>query len=465
MKLRLYQFNSTTGRPHANCNKILAALEQAAKASVDLVIFSKGSLTGFMLEDQAHSSLFLETAESYLKLLAEKSQVAAVVSFPDGHTWKNLLIKDGQVSDAAGLLDEYGIALENSPFILGQAKTQQARICLNSVGLQEELFFDGESFVTDGQGNLLAQLKSCEEDYVDVVLDEESLKVLQPPKPACASKIEKIYKVLVLSLRDYMEKNNFKRAVLGLSGGIDSALVATIAADAIGGKNLHCVRLPSMFSSEHSLNDAAAIASKLGSQLSTIPINSLYENFNKTLADLFANRTPDVTEENLQARIRGTLLMSLSNKFGELLLNTGNKSEGSVGYATLYGDTCGGFSVLKDIYKTTVYKLAEWRNENWLDMFYGPKRGIIPENVFVKAPSAELAHGQKDSDSLPEYEILDKILKSLIEKNQSRAEILKEGTDEATLDKVISMLHRSEYKRRQSPPGVVICRKYKKYSL
>ena len=426
MKIRLCQLNSTAGALKENYDKMLLALEQSAKAEVALALFPENCLIGYSIEDQPASKLVIEAAEKYVKQLATATKtlnVAMIVNLP---SYNNVLIKNGEINDASGLIDAYGIVLKNSPFILGQDQpnlTKRPMIYLNSVGWQDELFFNGGSFILDKQGNLLAKLKDCEEDWIDV--DGEFLS--SPAIHPVPSELEKLYKVLVLSLRDYMTKTGFEKAVLGLSGGIDSALVATIAADAISGKNVHCVRLPSMFTSEHNMTDAAAIALALGSKLSTISITDAYVNLNGALAELFSGYAPDVTEENLQARIRGVLLMSISNKFKELLLNTGNKSESSVGYATLYGDTCGGFSVLKDIYKTTVYKLARWRNANWSSLFYGSKTLIIPENVFLKMPSAELKYGQKDSDSLPEYEILDKILKALLEANKGFSEIVQMG--------------------------------------
>jgi NAD+ synthase len=264
---------------------------------------------------------------------------------------------------------------------------------------------------------------------------------------------------MVLGLRDYARKNRFPGVVLGMSGGIDSALTAAVAVDALGAAHVRGVRLPSRFTSKASLDDAEESARMLGMRLDTVPIESPVAATEATLAPLFEGRPRDVAEENLQARIRGVVLMALSNKFGDLLVTTGNKSELSVGYATLYGDMCGGYSVLKDIYKTEVYALAHWRNEHVVDGGCGPRGRVIPESSITKAPTAELRPNQTDQDSLPPYEELDAILRGLVEEELSVAQIVARGFARETVTRVQRLLYSAEYKRRQAPPGVKITRK------
>jgi NAD+ synthase len=264
---------------------------------------------------------------------------------------------------------------------------------------------------------------------------------------------------MMLGLRDYVDKNRFPGIVLGLSGGIDSALTAAVAVDALGPSRVRGVRLPSQFTSAPSMDDAEESARLLGIQLETLPIQPGVEALEATVAPLFAGRPRDVAEENIQARVRGVLLMALSNKFGELLVTTGNKSEMSVGYSTLYGDMCGGYSVLKDIYKTEVYALSTWRNGHRVDGALGPDGRVIPESSITKAPTAELRPNQTDQDSLPPYEDLDAILTGLVEKEESVQEIAARGYARETVVRVQRMLFTAEYKRRQAPPGVKITRK------
>jgi len=259
--------------------------------------------------------------------------------------------------------------------------------------------------------------------------------------------VAEIYQALVLGTRDYVKKNGFQKVVIGLSGGIDSSLVACIGADALGSENVVGVYMPSQYSSEHSRHDAEELARNLNICFLQIPIQSVFEAYLETLQPVFEKTSPDVTEENLQARIRGNILMALSNKFGWLVLTTGNKSENSVGYATLYGDMAGGFSVIKDVPKMLVYRLAQ--NPNSVSP-------VIPENVFIKPPSAELRPDQKDTDSLPPYELLDPILEAYVEKDYDMGRIIRAGFDPATVRRVACMVDRAEYKRRQAPPGIKI---------
>jgi NAD+ synthase (glutamine-hydrolysing) len=262
-------------------------------------------------------------------------------------------------------------------------------------------------------------------------------------------RLEEIYRALTLGTRDYVRKNGFERVVIGLSGGVDSSLVACIAADALGPENVTGVAMPSRYSADFSETDAARLAKNLGIDFLVIPIERAFQAYLDTLVEVFADEEPDVTEENLQARTRGTLLMALSNKFGWLVLTTGNKSEMSVGYATLYGDMAGGFAVIKDVPKTLVYELARWRN----DQGDGP---VIPERVLARPPSAELRPDQKDSDSLPPYEVLDSILEAYVENDQGLDGIAALGYDESLVQEVTRMVDANEYKRRQAPPGVRI---------
>jgi NAD+ synthase len=259
-----------------------------------------------------------------------------------------------------------------------------------------------------------------------------------------------------MGLRDYVNKNGFPGVVLGLSGGIDSAISAAVAADALGPKRVRAVMLPSPYTSEHSLEDAAACAEMLGIAYETIPISGAMEAFSAALAPAFTGRVPDITEENIQSRSRGLILMALSNKFGHMLLTTGNKSEMSVGYATLYGDMCGGYSVLKDVYKTTVFALSRWRNATVPPCALGPRGPVMPERIITKPPSAELKPNQTDQDSLPPYDVLDAILARLIENEAGIDEVVADGYDRATVLRVWKLLDRAEYKRRQAPPGVKI---------
>ena len=271
--------------------------------------------------------------------------------------------------------------------------------------------------------------------------------------------VEAIYGAMVLGLRDYVNKNGFPGVLIGLSGGIDSAISAAVAVDALGADRVHCVMLPSPYTSQDSLDDAAECAAALGTRLDSISIEPAMQAFGAMLAPLFEGTTPDITEENLQSRARGVTLMALSNKFGKMVLTTGNKSEMSVGYATLYGDMCGGYSVLKDVYKTTVYELSRWRNQVHPEGVLGPAGRVIPERIITKAPTAELKPNQTDQDSLPPYDALDDILNCLVEEERSVDEIVARGHDRATVARVWRLLDRAEYKRRQAPPGVKLTRR------
>jgi NAD+ synthetase len=324
-------------------------------------------------------------------------------------------------------------------------KTKCPVVFCNQVGGNDELIFDGCSLVFNANGDLIAQGKWFEEDFV--IVDTE------PAKPIVAVELcaeEAIYKALVLGLRDYFYKCGFKSAVLGLSGGIDSAITACIAADALGKENVRGVSLPSQFSSQHSLDDAQILAERLGIQYDVVPIERAFETVKVQLKPIFTGRAEDTTEENLQARLRGMILMALSNKFGSLLLTTGNKSELAVGYCTLYGDMAGGLAVISDVPKTMIYRIAKWINRN---------QEIIPDSSITKPPSAELRPNQCDQDSLPSYDVLDAILDLYVVQGKSTADIVVAGFDEATVRKVIRLIDLNEYKRRQAAPGLKVTTK------
>jgi NAD+ synthase len=332
---------------------------------------------------------------------------------------------------------------------------------VNQVGGQDELVFDGGSFVMNRDGTLAHLLPFWREELVLTRWQRRNghYQCDGSANWSAEPRLNSIYSAMVLGLRDYVRKNGFRGIVLGLSGGIDSALTAAVAVDALGSDRVHGVRLPSRFTSEGSMCDAAESARALGIRLDTSAIEPTVEALERMVQPLFAGRPRDVTEENLQARVRGVLLMALSNKFGELLVTTGNKSEMSVGYATLYGDMCGGYSVLKDVYKTEVYALARWRNGHLAEGGLGPARRVIPESSLTKAPTAELRPNQTDQDTLPPYEVLDAILNGLIEEENSVDEIVARGFPREVVTRVQRLLYMAEYKRRQAPPGVKITRK------
>ena len=359
---------------------------------------------------------------------------------------------------------------------------------LNLVGGQDELIFDGSSLVCDATGGLIARGPAFQEDLLIVDLDIESVlrsrlrdprprkenptilrEIGQPkvvhvsdfqpaqrpplPRPPLLEPIgyvEEVYGALVLGTRDYVQKSGFKKVVIGLSGGIDSALTAAVAVDALGSENVLGVGMPSRYSSEGSVSDAKELAGALGIDFWTVPIEPAHRAFTDMLEELFQGTEPNVAEENVQARIRGNVMMTISNKFGWLVLTTGNKSEMAMGYATLYGDMAGGFAVIKDVPKTLVYQLSQWRNQ------HGSPKPVIPQAIIDKPPSAELRPDQTDQDTLPPYEELDPIVKAYVEEDCSLAEMVAQGHDEAAVRQVISFVDRNEYKRRQAPPGVKI---------
>ena len=387
------------------------------------------------------------------------------------------------------------VNINASPFHLGKSRVREQMLATrarengvlltytNTVGGQDDLVFDGNSVILDHQGEVIARGKGFEEDMIVADLNMEavararrtgrkkllprriasivdvhsvSLPPIQkararvvPDVAAVLDPLEEVYRALTLGVRDYVGKNGFTRVVIGLSGGVDSALTAVLAVDALGAKNVWGLFMPSPYTSQDSHEDVAELVTRLGISVRTIPITTIFNTYRQALAETFAGRAPDTTEENLQARIRGNFLMAFSNKFGHLVLTTGNKSEMSVGYATLYGDMAGGFAVIKDVPKTMVYDLARLRN----------LRGtipVIPKRTLDRPPTAELKPNQKDEDSLPPYEILDPILQAYVEEDRSLEEIVEAGYDRATVARVMTLVDGSEYKRRQAPIGIKI---------
>lgn len=344
-----------------------------------------------------------------------------------------------------------GKAVEREEMLAARARAGDAAVVyLNLVSGQDELVFDGASVVMTADGEIIHRSPQFEEDFfvVDVPVGEERVEkgAIVPLLEAT----EEIYRALTLGLGDYCRKNGFDRVVVAISGGIDSAMTAAIAADALGPESVWGVAMPSRFSSQHSMDDAEALARNLGIRFDLIPIDGIYTAQLEALSEVFEGTDFGVAEENLQARARGAIVMAISNKHGPMVLATGNKSEMAAGYATLYGDMVGGYSVLKDVFKTVVWELARWRNKDG---------EVIPQNTIDKPPSAELRPDQKDSDSLPPYEVLDAILQRYIEDDMGVVEIVEEGYDEATVLKVARLVDRNEYKRRQSAPGVKITTK------
>lgn len=392
------------------------------------------------------------------------------------------------------------VNISASPFYVGKRNLREnylsmkayeyhcAFAYLNMVGGQDEVVFDGSSFVVNADGKVISRLKSFEEDFevfdielqnnlrtnlhesrlrearllksenskIEIITSqiprEKSETVLPRVEKPIEEFEEELFKASVLGVRDYIQKNGFEKVLIGLSGGIDSSLVACIATEALGKDNVYGVLMPSQYTSSESIEDAQKLADNLGIKTYTVPIKDIYYSYLNELKDIFKGLEPNEAEENIQARIRGNILMALSNKFNWLVLTTGNKSEMSVGYATLYGDMAGGFAVIKDIFKTAVYKIARWYNNN-------KRRMVIPERVFTKPPTAELKPGQTDQDKLPPYEILDEILKLYIEEDYGLEEIIEKGYEKQLVERVIKMVNSSEYKRRQAPPGIKVSKR------
>jgi NAD+ synthase len=381
------------------------------------------------------------------------------------------ICEDAWFEDVAEAQAESGAELllvpNGSPYARGRYETRMGHmvarvvetglplVYLNLVGGQDDQVFDGASFVLNPGGQLAVQLPSHQEAlaHVDFTHGAEGWRAQTGPRALLPDSHEQDYATMVLGLGDYLRKSGFSRVVLGLSGGVDSALVAVIAADAIGPQNVHCVMLPSEYTSADSLADAADLAARLGCCLDEISIEGPRAAFDSALAPLFTGLAPDVTEENLQSRIRGTILMAISNKTGALLLTTGNKSEMAVGYATIYGDMNGGYNPIKDLYKTRVFEICHWRNANHRDWMGGPSGEVIPPRIIEKPPSAELREGQRDDDSLPPYPVLDAILEALVEKDCSVSDLVAQGFARDVVERVEHLVMISEWKRYQSAPG------------
>ena len=381
------------------------------------------------------------------------------------------ICEDAWHSDVSETLSETGAQLllvpNGSPYYNGKndvrlnkmvarvVETNLPLIYLNMVGAQDDQVFDGGTFALNRGGSLAIKLPLFEEALEHIVLEETDIgwNIIKGDLAKVPCDKESDYHAMVMGLRDYCKKSGFEKVVLGLSGGIDSALVAVIASDAIGSANVRSIMLPSPYTSQTSLIDATDLVENLGCKSDTLPINDSLTAIDKTLSSTFEGRKIDLTEENIQSRLRGLLLMAVSNKFGEMLLTTGNKSEVSVGYSTIYGDMAGGFNPIKDLYKTKVFEISKWRNKNHRPWMKGPSGSIIPDSIITKAPTAELRPNQKDSDSLPDYPVLDAILTILVDEDGSTNDCLKAGYNKSDVSKVEKLLYESEYKRFQSAPG------------
>ena len=523
LRIALAQLDFLVGAVDANADRVIAAAAEARdRLGADLVVFPELALTGYPPEDLLlRPGLHLHVMRALERIRREVRGIHVLVGHPEetvqGRFNAASLIHEGEVlavcrkqhlpnysvfdekryfvpgeggcvaevkgvplglticedvwhPGPAQMAAERGarllININASPFHEGKLGEREGVVTdriretglpvvyLNLVGGQDELVFDGASFVMDAEACVQARLPFCAEamEVVEFAIGEDRVTpVPQAVMAAVPEDLESIRQVLVLGIRDYVRKNRFPGAVLGLSGGIDSSLTLALAVEALGAEAVEAVMMPSRYTADISKQDAALEAERLGVTYRVIPIEKPFTAFLDVLAEEFAGREPDVTEENIQARCRGVILMAISNKTGRIVLTTGNKSEMAVGYATLYGDMAGGFAPIKDLFKTRVYALAEHINRTAGE--------VIPRRVIERPPSAELAPGQTDQDTLPPYEILDAILERYVEQDRSIGEIIAEGFDEATVRRVVWMVDRNEYKRRQAPPGVRISRR------
>ena len=479
----LAQINSTVGDLAGNSARIVDAARRAAAAGADIVLTPELSLVGYPPEDLLLRASFYAKSQSMLRelaaQLADLRDLRVVVGHPllEGssaqynaasvlcggeilHTYRKHALPNYTVFDEKRYFnpadDVCVFDVKGTRFAINicedtwyaemprKAREQGAQVLvyLNLVGAQDELVFDGTSFVLDAEGQLRAQLKSFEEDFALVTFDDG--QPIAQPLPEPLSLEAQVYSALVLGVRDYVGKNGFPGAIIGLSGGVDSALTLAIAVDALGKDKVRAVMMPSPYTAEISWIDSRDMAARLGIRYDEIPIADCFEGFQRSLAPLFVGLPEDTTEENLQARIRGTLLMALSNKTGAIVLTTGNKSEMATGYCTLYGDMAGGYAVIKDIAKTLVYRLCDYRNAI---------TEVIPQRILTRAPSAELRPNQLDQDSLPPYEVLDGILKLYMEDGEGVAELLAAGYRKEDVDRITRLVKINEYKRRQAPVG------------
>jgi NAD+ synthase (glutamine-hydrolysing) len=511
MRLALAQIDPVVGDLDGNRDLILARIEEGRAAGADLVVLPELAVTGYPPEDLLLRPGFVQAARATVEeIAAETREIVALVGAPlldrelynacaicaDGTVTRwtkkwhlpNYGVFDEKRYFASGtelaLLDVAGtkigiticedmwipgppttelaaagagliVNLSASPFHIGRAEERErifasraresgVRVALcNTVGGQDELVFDGHSLLIEGDGTVLARAPGFEEALLVVDLERPEKAPLAPHGDG----LEQMRQALDLGLRDYVRKNGFGEILVGVSGGIDSAVTAALAVDALGPECVHCVSMPSRYSSEETRIDARLLAENLDCDFRELPIEPVVEAYTDVLAEPFAGREPDLAEENLQARIRGTLLMALSNKFGWLLVATGNKSELSVGYATLYGDMAGGFALLKDVFKTDVFRLARHLNER-------AGRELVPQSTIDRAPSAELREDQRDEDSLPPYPELDRVLEAYVEEDRTLEELSVEGFDPDVVARAVALIDRSEYKRRQAPPGV-----------
>src|SRR6516225_9503089 len=473
LAIAVAQLNPTVGDISGNLEHARKARAEAARDGADLVAFSELFIAGYPPEDLVLKPAFQDACRSAIEALAcdtADNGPAVLIGSPwvEGDKLYNAyaLLAHGRIEAM-----RFKVNLPNgSPYWRGKADVRLnvsvqcvaesglPLIYVNQVGGQDELVFDGASFGLNADRSISLQLPAFQEA---VVMTQWSRTpggwraarglIAPPDDPDQAD-----YTACVLGLRDYVEKNRFKGVVIGLSGGVDSALCAAMAADALGRERVRCLMLPFRYTSRQSLDDAAAIAHALGVRYNVVPIESAVHGLEAALTEIFTGSPRDVTEENLQARARGTILMAVSNKLSLMVVTTGNKSEMSVGYATLYGDMNGGFNPIKDLYKTEVYRLARLRN-GWKPAGAdGPAGKVIPENVLTRAPSAELRENQTDQDTLPPYDVLDQILERLVENEESTAAIVAAGFDRETVMKVERMLYLAEYKRRQAAPGVKV---------
>jgi NAD+ synthase len=516
LNIAIAQINFTVGDLASNQQKIIAAHKKASTEKADLIIFSELAITGYPPEDLVLRPDFQDKAIELVRQLAPHTKNGTAILV--GGLWREndkiynaaFLLDAGEIQNITCKYDlpNYSVFDEKRVFAQGplpkplpfrdtqlgvmicedmwnekvahHLKVQGAEILItinaspfetdkysrrlaaakgnslpliyvNQVGGQDELVFDGGSFILDNKDQLLDNAPFWQESITTTTWlqkDDAIWSCDKPPqKEITPDNFANIYAAMQTGLCDYINKNNFPGVIIGMSGGIDSAITATIAVDTLGCDRVRLVMMPSKYTSRESLDDAAECAKLLGVELETISIEQAVNAFSSTLSESFKGCKPDLTEENLQSRIRGNILMALSNKFGHMVLTTGNKSEMSVGYATLYGDMCGGYNILKDVYKTEVFKLAEWINK---------QKYVIPKNIISKPPTAELRPNQKDEDSLPPYDILDDILMRLIELRHSTEQIIQYGYTPEVVHKVAKLVKLSEYKRRQSAPGVKI---------
>jgi NAD+ synthase (glutamine-hydrolysing) len=518
VKIGLAQINTTVGDFAANCDKIRQMYALAKQTDIDLLVFPELCVCGYPPEDLLLKKSFLAANKKAVEqIAADCPDIAIILGFAeDGQPlpYNSLaVLENGKITKiySKGLLPNYGVFDEKryfqpgispvvvkikgisivcticediwdadwlknfltgvaerdlivnisaSPFHAGKIKekllvihdTAKALGCpvayCNLVGGQDELVFDGRSMIIECSGKLAACAKSFDEDLL-VADVHKGQKITSISTELSVDYVEEVYNALAFGTRDYVRKNGFKKVLIGLSGGIDSALTAAIAAQALGSENVVGITMPTRFNCAETITDAEKCAKNLDMEFHNIPIEQILRNFNDELTKTKGWNAQGLAYENLQARIRGTILMSLSNQFGYMVLTTGNKSETAVGYSTLYGDTAGGFAVIKDVPKTLVYQLCDYINKRF-------GKEIIPQSVIERVPTAELRLGQKDSDSLPPYDLLDAILKGYIEEEKSLHELIAEGFDAETATKVIKMVDRNEYKRRQCPPGVKI---------